>query len=204
MLVTIRTIFAGLLLTVSFWAQAQRVDGVPQQATDIAPLLIGEVAPDLSLLTIEGREVKLLVKLSEKKTVLIFYRGGWCPYCNLHLAELQGIEKDIVALGYQVIAISPDSPENLKASLDKHQLSYLLLTDANMALSRAFGLAYAVPEASKERLKQSSGGMNEGMLPVPSVFILNTKGEILFEYINPDYKKRLKGSLLLSVLKELK
>ncbi len=202
--VTIKTIFAGLFLTLGFWAQAQYADGVPQRATDIAPLLIGELAPDLSLFTKEGKEVKLLVKLSEKQTVLIFYRGGWCPYCNLHLAELQGIEKDIVALGYQVIAISPDSPGNLKASLHNHQLSYALLSDANMALSRAFGLAYAVPEASKERLKQSSGGLNEGMLPVPSVFILNTKGEILFEYINPDYKKRLKGSLLLSVLKELK
>jgi peroxiredoxin len=201
--VTIKKIFVGLFLTMGFWAQAQHADGVPQRAMDIAPLLIGELAPDLSLLTIEGKEVKLLVKLSEKQTVLIFYRGGWCPYCNLHLAELQGIEKDIVALGYQVIAISPDSPENLKASLDKHQLSYLLLSDANMALSRAFGLAYEVPDASKERLKKSSGGMNEGMLPVPSVFILNKKGEILFEYVDPDYKKRLKGSLLLSVLKEL-
>ena len=73
-----------------------------------------------------------------------------------------------------------------------------------MELSRAFGIAFAVSEASKERLNISSGGKNPGMLPVPSVFVVNQKGDILFEYINPDYKMRLKGNLLLAVLKELK
>lgn len=200
----IKTSFIAMLLLISLSTMAQQSGNVPQQATDIAPLLIGEKALEISLVNIKGDEVKLAIQLAIQPTVLIFYRGGWCPYCNLHLAELQGIEKEILALGYQVIAISPDSPENLKASLDKHQLSYLLLSDANMELSQAFGIAYAVPEASRERLKNSSGGKNQGMLPVPSVFVINQQSEILFEYINPDYKKRLKGSLLLSVLKELK
>ncbi len=204
MKIIMKTSFIAMLLLTSLSTTAQQSGNVPQQATDIAPLLIGEKAPEISLVNIKGEEVKLPIQFAIQPTVLIFYRGGWCPYCNLHLAELQGIEKEILALEYQMIAISPDSPGNLKASLDKHQLSYLLLSDANMALSQAFGIAYAVPEVSRERLKNSSGGKNPGMLPVPSVFVLNQQGEILFEYINPDYKKRLKGSLLLSVLKELK
>ena len=197
----------GLFLFTLFltgFATAQQKEIVPLIAIDISPLLIGEKAPDISLLNAKGEQVNLQSQFSVKPTVLIFYRGGWCPYCNVHLAELQGIEKDIVAMGYQIIAISPDSPENLNASLEKNKLSYLLLSDASMELSQVFGLAFAVPEASKVRLRNSSGGKNSGMLPVPSVFVLNQQGEILFEYINPDYKKRLKGSLLLAVLKELK
>lgn len=177
---------------------------IPQKAIDISPLLIGEKVPDLPVKNLKSEEVSLVTLFAVKNTVLIFYRGGWCPYCNLHLAELQAIENDILNLGYQIIAISPDSPSNLQASLQKHKLNYQLLSDANMELSKAFGLAYAVPDASKERLNKASDGQNIGMLPVPSVFVINQQGEIMFEYINPDYKKRLKGSLLLAVLKELK
>lgn len=177
---------------------------IPSKAIDVSPLLIGEKAPNSLLRGVGGKSDSLLHILLLKPTVLIFYRGGWCPYCNIHLAELQGIEKDILKLGYQIVAISPDSPENLAASMDKQKLNYQLLSDADMNVSQSFGIAFSVPETSKERLGNASGGNNPGLLPVPSVFVLNQQGEILFEYINPDYKKRLKGSLLLAVLKELK
>ncbi len=177
---------------------------MPEKATDISPLLIGEMAPDLVLKNSKSGDVKLTDLIKSRPTVLIFYRGGWCPYCNLHLAELQTIEQQILELGYQIIAISPDSPSNLRASIEKHKLNYSLLSDADMELSKAFGLAYSVPEASRERLNMASDGRNTGMLPVSSVFVFNQLGEIMFEYINPDYKKRLKGNLLLAVLKELK
>jgi len=177
---------------------------IPAKAIDVSPLLIGEKAPRAFVSSFAGKPDSLSHILSVKPTVLIFYRGGWCPYCNIHLAELQNIEKDILKLGYQIVAISPDSPENLAASMNKHKLNYQLLSDANMNISLSFGIAYSVPETSKERLSSASGGGNPGLLPVPSVFVLNQQGEILFEYINPDYKKRLKGSLLLAVLKELK
>jgi peroxiredoxin len=175
---------------------------IPGKAIDVSPLLIGEKAPNALLRDVAGKQDSLLHIISRKPTVLIFYRGGWCPYCNVHLAELQAIEKEILNLGYQIVAISPDSPENLSVSMDKHKLNYQLLSDADMNLSQSFGIAFSVPEAAKQRLSGASGGSNPGLLPVPSVFVLNQRGEILFEYINPDYKKRLKGSLLLSVLKE--
>jgi len=190
-----------LLLLTTVLGEAQTF---PNKAIDISPLLIGEKAPPLVLKTVNGKSDSLLNVLSKKPTVLIFYRGGWCPYCNTQLSELQSIETDILKAGYQIIAISPDSPENLKTSIDKHKLNYQLLSDADMKAAQEFGIAFNVPGASKERLRTSSGGSNPGQLPVPAVFVLNREGEILFEYINPDYKKRLKGSFLLSVLKELK
>ncbi len=195
-------LFAMFVLLVT--CQTLPAQSIPYKAIDISPLLIGEKAPQAFLSDVSGKGDSLSHILSSRPTVLIFYRGGWCPYCNLHLAELQAIEKDILKLGYQIVAISPDSPENLAGSMDKHKLNYQLFSDADMKVSQAFGIAYRVPETLKERLRGASDGSNPGLLPVPSVFVVNQQGEILFEYINPDYKKRLKGNLLLAVLKELK
>ena len=178
---------------------------IPGTATDISPLLIGEKIPDIQLSNLEGKKVSLNDIISKEQTLLIFYRGGWCPYCNLHLAELQSIESEILKSGFNIIAISPDSPDNLKASIEKHKLNYTLLSDSKTEAARAFGIAFQASERYGEMLGKASGSLNtQGLLPVPAVFVLNKQGEILFEYINPDYKKRLKGSLLLAVLAELK
>ena len=191
-------ILSSLLLSTA----AQRIPGTP---TDISPLLIGEKIPDIQLSNLEGKKVSLNDIISKEQTLLIFYRGGWCPYCNLHLAELQSIESEILKSGFNIIAISPDSPDNLKASIEKHKLNYTLLSDSKTEAARAFGIAFQASERYGEMLGKASGSLNtQGLLPVPAVFVLNKQGEILFEYINPDYKKRLKGSLLLAVLAELK
>ena len=193
-----------ILLTAALTTLSARAQDVPKEAIDISPLLIGEKVPDSKLSDIEGKEVYLLALAGRRQTVIVFYRGGWCPYCNTHLAELQSIEQDILNAGYQIVAISPDSPESLKASKDKHKLKYTLLSDSKTEAIRSFGLAFVAPERYGERLLKYSGDQNKNILPVPAVFILNKEGEILFEYINPDYKKRLKGSFLLAALRELK
>jgi peroxiredoxin len=200
-----RLLFITVTLTLSAWSLIAQTINVAREPTDISPLLIGEKIPSISLLDMKGKNVDLQVLAGRKQSILVFYRGGWCPYCNLHLAELQTIEPDILAAGYQIIAISPDSPESLSASADKNKLNYILLSDNDAALIKAFGLAFEAPEKYAELLNKSSGGKNkEELLPVPAVFVLNKQGDILFEYINPDYKKRLKGSLLMAVLRELK
>jgi peroxiredoxin len=186
-----------------FHVNAQSDNLTPSQATDISPLLIGEKAPDLKVVNLKGDSISLLNSLSSKPTVLIFYRGGWCPYCNVHLADLQEIEDQIIAMGYQIVAISPDDSEHLNTTVDKNKLKYLLYSDANLQVAKGFGIAFQAADRSKEKLHTYSGGINPGFLPVPSVFVLDKKGEILFEYINPNYKIRLKGSLLLAVLSEL-
>jgi peroxiredoxin len=176
---------------------------IPVNATDISPLLIGEKIPEVMLTDIAGKEVNLIQQVQQKPSVLIFYRGGWCPYCNLHLSELQTIEADIMKAGYQIIAISPDSPESLKASIAKNKLNYMLLSDASSLASKGFGITFQAPERYADMLGKASDGKNTNSLPVPAVFVINPQGEIIFEYINPDYKKRLKASLLMAVLLEL-
>ncbi len=177
---------------------------IPKSAVDIAPLLIGEKIPNITLKSSENADVNISDLFKKKKTVLIFYRGGWCPYCNLHLQSLAEAEKQIIDLGYQIIAVSPDSPENLKITEEKDKVKYTLLSDSKGELIKATGIAYQVPENYKTVINVHSNGINTSLLPVPSVFVVNTEADILFEYISPDFKQRISAELLVSVLKNLK
>lgn len=191
-----------LLTIVGFVANAQ--NALPKVATDISPLLIGEKIPNLSLKSAENADVKISDLLKDKKTVLIFYRGGWCPYCNMHLSALSEAENQIIDLEYQIIAVSPDAPENLKITKEKDKVKYTLLSDSKGELIKAVGIAFEAPENYKSVINVNSNGVNSSFLPVPTVFIVNADSDILFEYISPDFKHRITSDLLVSVLKNLK
>jgi peroxiredoxin len=177
-------------------------------ANDICPIKVGERIPDSFVQTLEGEKVNLYDYVSGKQTVLIFYRGGWCPYCNLQLASLNNIEKDLLNLGYQLVAVSIDRPEKLNESIDKHALTYTLLSDSKAEASTAFGLAFRVDDKYNEMLKshnmslEDASGETHHILPVPAVFVLDKDGVIQFEYVNPDYKVRLNGELLLKAAEQ--
>ena len=190
-----KNIFKIVTLLFSIVSLAQIAD----KAENISPLLIGEKIPNVVLHDANGKEVKTK-DIFDKKTVLVVYRGGWCPYCNSQLADMQDIEKDIIALGYQVVAISPDAPSFLKQTLDKKELQYKLYSDSEGIFSQAVGIAFA---REKPKLDKYSEGKNPGFLPVPTVYVLNDKQEIEFMYINPNYGTRLKGDVLLAALKTL-
>lgn len=182
---------------------AQAFREVPANPEDISPLLIGEQIPMAEIKDPEGKLALLQDIVKEKPTVLIFYRGGWCPYCNKHLAELQAIEQDILEMGYQIVAISPDAPEQLKTSLDKNELTYRLYSDNELEVTKAFGLAYQAPKRYKQTLFKASEEANPGILPVPAVFVLDQEGTIEFEYINPNYDTRISGELLKAAVEAL-
>lgn len=189
------------LVPLSTVANAQ--NAVPKSATDIAPLLIGEKIPDIILKSSEGTDVQLADLLKKKKSILVFYRGGWCPYCNMHLQALAEAEKQILDQGFQIIAISPDAPANLKTTAEKDKVRYTLLSDSKGELIKAVGIAFEAPENYKSVINVHSNGVNTNLLPVPSVFVVTTENEILFEYIAPDFKHRISAELLVSVLKSL-
>lgn len=195
---------SSLLVFIVFAFTSTLQAQLPEQPEDVSPLLIGETMPDHELIDTEGKRVSFHSLLKDKKTVLIFYRGGWCPYCNAHLAELGQREKEILDLGYQIMAISPDAVEGISKTGAKDEIKYKLLSDADGSFSQAAGIAFKAPERYENRLFKVSDGQNTGHLPVPSVFVLNDEGEILFEYINPNYKQRMSAEMLIAVLKTLK
>lgn len=177
---------------------------LPKLPNEIAPLLIGENIPSVTLLSSEGKSIVLKDVMALKKTILVFYRGGWCPYCNAQLAALGQTEQELLALGYQIIAVSPDAPAALQKTDDKEKLNYLLLSDSKGELSKAMGLAFQAPENYKPIITKGSEGINTSFLPVPAVFIINTQGTILFEHINPNFKERISPTLLTVVATALK
>jgi peroxiredoxin len=181
--------------------QAQSVPDDPYQ---VEPALIGEQVPDITFKRADGSEVNFKNLISQQPTIFIYYRGGWCPYCNRHMAEIQRIEQDLVDMGYQIIATSADRPGKLPKSVDKHNLNYTLLSDHTMAGARAMGLAYKVPDQMVAKYKENgmdleeASGMNHHQLPVPAVYIIAQDGSFLFNYVNPDYHRRIPSDILLS------
>ncbi len=125
----------------------------------------------------------------------------------MQLGQLQSIESKFIQLGYQIIAISPDSPPKLGESIQKHQLNYTLLSDSKMTAGRAFGIAFKVDEQTRERYKglnidlEDASGEKHHLLPVPAVFIVGTDNAIKFEYVNPNHKVRISPDLLLTAAK---
>jgi peroxiredoxin len=177
---------------------------LPKTPFEISPLLVSEKIPNLSLKSVDNVDVNLSQLFANKKTILVFYRGGWCPYCNLHLAALGESEKDLLSLGYQIIAVSPDSPKSLKATDDKEKINYTLLSDSDGVLSKAVGIAFQAPENYKPIITEGSEGVNTTFLPVPAVFIVDKEGTIQFEHISPDFKHRISNELLVAAAKSLK
>ncbi len=175
-----------------------------QAQTDSTPLKVGDSIPDVTLRTEDDKEVGLRKLVSEKPTVLIFYRGGWCPFCTRHLKDLVGIESDLEKQGAQLVAISMDTPAKLKATPDHDKLGYRLLSDSDAHAAKAFGVAFTVEDDLVKRYKDSykidleaAAGNKNHILPHPAVFVADTSGKIRFAHFNPDYKVRLEPKEIL-------
>ena len=181
---------------------------VPDKAEEICPVLIGQSLPKIVLRTSDNTPFDLNTAVAEKQTILIFFRGGWCPYCNLHLGQLQSIEAELVEMGCQIIAVSPDRPGILKGPGEKHGLKYRLLSDSEMRAAKALGIAFRVDDTTVNKYKTSYGidleadsGQKHHLLPVPSAFVVGRDGVIQFSYVNPNYKVRIDPGVLLEAAK---
>lgn len=178
---------------------------VPDSAEDVTPVLIGQALPSIVLKTIDGTQFDLNAAVSEKPAVLIFYRGGWCPYCSTHLSQLQSIESQLIDMGFQVMAISPDRPELLNKSVKKQDLKYRLLSDNDMNAAKALGIAFKLDDVTVAKYKseynidiEADSGRTHHLLPVPAAFIVNRDGIITFTYVNPNYTVRIDPDVLLA------
>ncbi len=177
-------------------------------AAKVCPVLVGSALPAAQVKTAEGKPVELREALGGKPAVLLFYRGGWCPYCNTHLGEIAAIEDQLRALGVAVFALSADRPGKLAETRADKKLGYTLLSDAEMNAAHALGIAFRVDDATVSKYKNSYGidleadsGQTHHQLPVPSAFVVDGAGTIAFAYVNPDYKVRVKGEVLLAAAK---
>ncbi len=168
---------------------------------------LNEAYANITLKELNNNKIQLSKALNNRQSILIFYRGGWCPYCNKHLKDLKNIEKDLQDLGYQIIAISPEKASELAKTKDGLSLPYTLLSDSQLNAAKHFDLAFTVDSETLKKyskygidLEKSSGEKHHG-LPVPSVLIISKKGEIVFKHSDKNYKKRLSSKEILEVAK---
>ncbi len=206
MLRNFRFALAALALTALPLAYAA---DIAPSADKISPILLGSALPDPALRDRDGNATNLRKVVDGKPSVLVFYRGGWCPFCNLQLSELRQIHPELTQLGYQLIAISPDRPEELQKTLGKDPLDYILVSDSSAAAMRAFGIGFTVdtPTVLKYRLGginlEEASGETHHALPAPSVFIVDGDGILQFSYVHPDYKVRAPGQVILAAAREI-
>ncbi|WP_430425237.1 peroxiredoxin-like family protein [Maribacter litoralis] len=171
---------------------------------------IGEKAPDFILPNPLGKEVQLYDLLSKGPVVVTFYRGSWCPYCNLQLRALQAKLKEIESLGATLVAISPEVPD---ASMTKNEISnmdFTVLSDQDAKVASQYGVAWEVPEFLLDHmridreldLKEINNG-NGSVLPIPATFIIGTNGLVQWNYVNVDYRTRSEPDEIIDALKSI-
>jgi peroxiredoxin len=200
-----------LILSVGFFSnQSFALDRtqIADSAENVTPLLIGQNAPSSTLQSVEGIPISLKALTIEKPTVLIFYRGGWCPYCNRQLAGLKNIESQLDQLGFQILAISPESPAQLQEQKLQTKFSVRLLADPDLDTIRGFGIGFFVSDDTRTTYKSkwdidlvSDKTSGQAVLPAPAVFILDTSGKITFSYVSPDIKTRISPELVYQAAK---
>ncbi|WP_224490363.1 peroxiredoxin-like family protein [Robertkochia flava] len=172
-------------------------------------LKTGASFPDATLTDPHHQPVSLRKEIEGTKTIISFYRGGWCPYCNLELRSMQEELENFKALGAQLIAISPETPDNSLSTTEKNNLNFKVFSDKDHELAKKAGLVFQVPESLKEVYStfgidlETSQGNSDWNLPVPATFILDETGIVRYVYANEDYTKRAEPKALEDALKVL-
>lgn len=194
-----------ILLTASIVAMAAgNREDIHTSANLVQPLLSGMQAPNFSVRDVEGNKFEFNAAQMDKPLVLSFFRGGWCPYCNLHLSELRLAEKQLKEMGFNIWFISIDKPELLLESLQDPDIGYTIYSDSSLDATRAFGLAFHINDEINKMLLgynidlEKASGETHHVLPAPATYIIGTDGIINFAYINPNYKVRLHPDVLMA------
>ena len=195
-------------ISFSHAADVQSPRPIAESADQVTPLLNGQRVSNVTLKTAEGDPVSLQAMLMQKPSIVLFYRGGWCPYCNRQLAGLKDIEQQLVDLGYQVLAISPESPARLQEQKLETEFAVKLISDDSLNATKGFGVGFYMPEELAAKYQSKMGialtkdeGTGRPVLPAPAVFILDKQGVVKFNYVNPDYKTRISPELLYQAAK---
>lgn len=170
-----------------------------EDESEIQPLEVGASLPDnLPVKLANGSDYDLNSAIARQPTVLIYYRGGWCPFCNAHLRDLQQSVPALKQMGYQLLAVSTDKVEALASYEETSDLDYLLLADPGLELATTLGLKFKVVTEYIDHLGSLPPGrafdleaQNGGFLVTPAAFVLDQSGVIQFAYANNNYAVRI-------------
>ena len=168
------------------------------QAETVYPegLKVGDMAPDFSAEDQDGKTVSLKQALQNGPVVLLFYRGQWCPYCNKQMSRFSDSLSMLTAKGASVLAITPETSENVKKTIEKTKSTFPVLEDEGMTIMKMYKVNFAVDEKTITKYKgygidfDKANGANGANLPVPATYIIGKDGKVKYVFFNTDYRKR--------------
>jgi peroxiredoxin len=179
-------------------------DGIARRAVQA-----GEAAPDFTLRNARGDAVRLSALLARGPVVLTFYRGGWCPYCNLQLRAYQRVLPEIEALGAQLVAVSPEAPDHTLSTQQKNELAFEVLSDTDGAVGRAWRLVYELSDELRGLYTANNMDLArinaEGRwdLPLPATYVIGSDGTVRLAFVDVEYRRRLEPDDILAALRAL-
>lgn len=186
----------------------QDAQALQKHYPDILKINVGDIAPDFTLLNATGESVKLSDLLKRSKVVLTFYRGTWCPYCNLQLHQYQQILGEIKSAGAELVAISPQTPDESLNIKEKNELQFEVLSDNGNIVTRRYTTVFKygdVPVGMMTKLGFDFDAYysdNSREIPVPAVFIIEQDRTVTFaKSMGGDYRNRVEGTVILNALR---
>lgn len=169
---------------------------------------VGDKAPNFTLTNATGEKVSLQSYLDKGPVVLTWYRGGWCPYCNLTLARLQEELPNFEAAGANLLALTPEVPDSSISTSEKHDLTFEVLSDLDNNVAREFGVVFKLtPEVAEAYQKfglEDYNNTDSNELPLAATYIINTDGEIVYAFVSEDYRNRAEPRDIVAALEALK
>jgi peroxiredoxin len=179
-------------------------------AGDMPGLKAGEQASDFKALSHRGNMVTLSEKYEEGPVILVFYRGGWCPYCNTQLRELNANMGEFKKYGATVVAVSVDKVQMANATVEKEGLGFEVISNTQGDILENYGLVYKVSDELNAKYKneykidlEAYSGRKDHLIAIPATYIINRQGKIVFAYANEDYKVRTSSQEIIKELKKL-
>ena len=170
----------------------------------------GQEAIDFSLPDIHVKSIQLSEFLKTNAVVLTFYRGAWCPFCNLTLRAYEGIRPEIEKLGAKLVAVSPQTPDKSALTTEKAELKFDVLSDVGNKVTRQYKLVYSLPQERIDRSKANGfdlaeyNGDDKYELPIAATFVIDRNGIIKRAFVSADHTKRLEPSEIIKTLEDLK
>lgn len=183
-----------------------RQSGIAEKAVNV-----GDQAPDFELPNATGEKVVLSQLLQRGPVVLAWYRGGWCPYCNIELHALQEALPRIRKLGATLVAVSPQTADNSLTTKQTKDLKFEILSDRGSEVGRAYGLVYTVSDDVRVEMEkmmsldlEKVNGDDRNELPIPATYVIDQTGVVRFAYVDPDYRNRAAPNDVFNALREIK
>lgn len=168
----------------------------------------GDKAPNFKLTNAVGEKVSLSDELKNGPVILVWYRGGWCPYCNITLHYLQENMEEFTARGANLLALTPEVPDKSMSTAEKHELEFQVLSDVDNKVADKYGIVFTLTPEVAEIYEESFGlseynGNDKAQLPLAATYVIDTDGTVTYSFLHPDYRERAPIEDIMKALDEL-